>query len=420
MRSLIKWVIFLGILGGGGYFGVTALQAWWKERSKPRFLTAEITRGRVESNVNSTGTIKPVRSVSVGSFVSGPISEIHVDFNSAVKKGDLMARIDPRLFQAALERDKATLATQRADLARVDALLQQARNNEERARKLLAVNRDYLSEVELDQFHFTRLSLEAQRQVAEAAISQGEANLKNSQTNLDYTEIRAPVDGIVIERKVDPGQTMASAFQTPEMFIVAPDMDRQMHVYASVDEADIGQIRTAQERGQVVKFTVDAYPDDVFEGKIYQIRKSSTTVQNVVTYPVVIESGNPEMKLFPGMTANISFLIEAKDDVLRVPTAALRFSPLPAHVRPADRHYLETLTVDTGGKMSATEKAEAMKKRQRRLVWVVDGELLRAVPIVLGLSDSQYVEIKEGDLKDGDKVVTGLDTSIPVTPANRS
>jgi HlyD family secretion protein len=248
--------------------------------------------------------------------------------------------------------------------------------------------------------------------LAQASIKQAEANLKNSEANLGYTDICAPVDGIVIERKVDPGQTVAASFQTPELFTIAPDMEKHMHVYASVDEADIGQIRKAQERGKVVKFTVDAYPGDLFEGKIYQIRKNSTTTQNVVTYPVVIEAPNPDLKLLPGMTANLSFQIDVKEDVLRVPAAALRFLPLPAQVRPEDRHHVEALPAvpANGGKnSSAREKAEQLRKRQHRLVWVQDGQLLRAVPISLGLVEHQFAEILDNALTEDQAVVIGTE-----------
>jgi HlyD family secretion protein len=379
----------------------------------PRFITANVSSGRVESVVNSTGTVKPVKSVTVGAFVSGPIAEIYVDFNSPVKKGDLLAKIDPRLLSAMVDRDRATLATQKAELHRVEALLQQARNNEARAKKLLAVNKDYLSDTEADQYQFNRVTLEAQRELALASITQAEATLKNSQANLDYTDIRAPVDAIVTDRKVDPGQTVAASFQTPELFILAPDMDKHMHVYASVDEADIGLISAARDRGEAVKFTVDAYPGDLFEGKVYQIRMSSTTNQNVVTYPVVIEAPNPNLKLMPGMTTNISFRIEAKENVLRVPAAALRYVPISAHVRPEDKYRIDGLATptDAPSQRSASEKVEMAKSRQRRLIWVQDGELLKAVPVVLGIIENQFAEIIEGDLADGQAVVTGIDTS---------
>ena len=204
-------------------------------------------------------------------------------------------------------------------------------NNEQRAINLRKTNKDYVSDQEMDQLQFNRMALEAQVEVAKANIDVAEAGLENAKTNLDFTKIISPVDGIVIDRKVDPGQTVASSFQTPEMFIIAPDMDKHMYVYASVDEADIGQIRAAQEKDRRVTFTVDAYPEDVFTGKIFQVRKNATTTQNVVTYPVVIEAPNPGMKLMPGMTANISFQIDVRENVTRVPTAALRFVP-PEHL----------------------------------------------------------------------------------------
>jgi HlyD family secretion protein len=416
MRRLLTWFAIIGVLISGIAAASVPAAAWLKEHYTPRYITAQVSRGHVETVVNSTGTIKPVRSVSVGAFTSGPIAEIYVDYNSPVKKDSLMARIDPKLFAAVVDHDRAALDTQKAELKRVEALLQQAKNNEDRARKLMAVNKDYLSDTEMDQYYFGTLTAAAQVNLAKASIAQAVATLKNSEANLGYTEIRSPVDGIVIERKVDPGQTVAASFQTPELFIVAPDMEKHMHVFASVDEADIGLIRAAQERGQAVKFTVDAYPGDLFEGKIYQIRKSSSTTQNVVTYPVVIETPNPQLKLFPGMTANISFEIETKNNVLRLPAAALRFTPLSAQVRPEDRRYLEDSSSDSGKVTpvrSAMEKADQSRKRQQRIVWVQDGELLRAVPIVLGLIENQFAELASGDLSEGQAVVTGIETLPP-------
>jgi HlyD family secretion protein len=415
MRRLFRWLLVLGLIGGVVTAIVAPIVNWWHNNTTQQYLHAKVSRGRVEQVVNSTGTVKPVRSVLVGAFVSGPIDKIYVDFNSVVKKDQILARIDPRLWQASVDRDRAALLTTKADLARIEALLQQAKNNEERARKLRAVNNDYLSDTEMDQYRFTRLSTEAQRDLALASINQAEANLKTSAANLDYCEIRAPVDGIVIERKVDPGQTVAASFQTPELFIVAPDMDKHMHVFASVDEADIGLIRTAQEQNKPVTFTVDAYPEDLFEGRIFQVRKSSSTTQNVVTYPVVIEAENPHLKLMPGMTANISFHLAAREDALRLPAAALRFVPKPAEVHPEDKHYLEGLATqqaESGTRMSAGQKVALAKARSKRIVWINDGKLLRAVPVTLGLTDNQFAEVLEGDLSDGQEVVTGTEDAL--------
>jgi HlyD family secretion protein len=422
MRRLLRWLLVLGVLAGLTVAVSIPTWSWWQQHSRPRYLTAEISRGRVETVVNSTGTIKPVLSVSVGAFTSGPIAEVYVDYNSVVKKGMVIARIDPKLATAALERDLAALKTQQADLKRVEALLNQAKNNEIRAGKLRDINKDYLSENDLDQYHFTHDSFKAQKELGEANITLAEANVKNSNTNLGYTEITSPVDGIVIERKVDPGQTVAASFQTPELFVIAPEMDKHMYVYASVDEADIGLIQEAKETNKVVKFTVDAYPGELFEGHIHQIRKNATTTQNVVTYPVVIEAPNPKLRLMPGMTANLSFEIEAKEDVLRVPAAALRFVPLAFQVRPEDRHYVEAqpaAPAQGAGKSSASDKADQARKRHERIVWVQDGDWLRAVRVTLGQIENPFAELlvldqperdPDGNLAEGQAVVTGTDS----------
>ena len=215
------------------------------------------------------------------------------------------------------------------------------------------------------------MSLEAQLVVAEANVEQGKANLDNSIANLNYTDIRSPEDGIIIDRKIDSGQTVAATFQTPDLFVVAPDMKKKMLVYASVDEADIGHILDAQQTNQPVRFTVDAFPDDLFEGQIYQVRQSATITQNVVTYPVIVESPNPDMKLRPSMTASISFQLREKDKVLRVPNAALRFFPQREQVHPDDRKLLESrdpapgeTDEQTGKARSAEDKAESAPQAQ--------------------------------------------------------
>ena len=340
LKSLLRIALILILVGG------VLAAAWWPlsnylaEKNRPHWRTAKVSRGDIVSYVKSTGTVKPVLSVSIGSFVSGPITELHADFNQIVKKGDLLARIDPRLYQANVDRDQAILASRKADVARVSALLQQATRNEQRAIALRRDDEDFISAKEMDSFHFERLSLAAQLKLAEAAVMQAEGGLETSLANLEYTRIVSPVDGMVIDRLIDEGQTLAAQFTTPELFKVAPEMDRKMHIFASVDEADIGYIIQAQSKRLPVEFTVDAYPDDIFTGEIEQIRKNSTTVENVVTYPVVVAAKNPELKLLPGMTASLSFQIDERDDVLQIPNSALRFYPEIEHVRPEDRDLL--------------------------------------------------------------------------------
>jgi HlyD family secretion protein len=414
VRRFLKWLLILGVLAGGVTAAGAWVKSWWAKRSVPKYLTVTVSRGRVETVVNSTGTVKPVLSVSVGAFTSGPIKEVYVDFNSVVKKDQELALIDPRLAQATVDHDQAALEAQEADLARVKALVDQAKNNEDRAQELFHINKEYLAKTDMDTYKYTLAQYEAQYRLGKASIRQAKATLANSKANLGYTKIVSPVDGIVINREVDPGQTVAASFQTPELFVVAPDMDKHMYVYASVDEADIGQIRAAQETGRAVKFTVDAYPGDLFDGKIHQIRKNSTTTQNVVTYPVVIEAPNPNLKLLPGMTANITFVIEAKDNVLRVPASALRYVPLPLQVRPEDRHYLEAAPVAPAGgdkKARAGDKADQARRRHQRVVWVKDGQLLRAVPVTLGLIENQFAELVGGALTEGQEVVAGTEAA---------
>jgi HlyD family secretion protein len=420
MRRFIRWFLFLAIVGGVVALSIPAL-SWIQEKNKTKYVTAAVSRGRVETVVNSTGTVKPVRTVSVGAFTSGPIAEIYVDFNSEITKQDqVLALIDPKLMQAAVDRDRAAVATQKADMERIKALLDQSKRNEERAVKLAKVNLDYISATEMDNFTYGTKSLVAQLDLAKANVKQAEANLMNSEQNLHYTKILGPkeispekgIKGKVIERKVDPGQTVAASFQTPELFTIALEMDKHMHVYASVDEADIGMIQGAKEKQKIVKFTVDAYPGRLFEGTIHDIRMNSTTTQNVVTYPVIIDAPNKEQKLMPGMTANITFQIEGKDDVLRVPAVALRFTPLAVQVREEDRHYLEAITtsqVVTGAKRSANDKANMAQSRQRRTIWVQDGELLKAVPVTLGLIENQFAEVVAGELTEGQAIVTGVE-----------
>lgn len=418
--------------------------AWWKERNKVTFRTEKTSRGDLTSYVNSTGEIKPIRSVKVGAFVSGPITKLHADFNDRVTADQLLAEIDPKLPAAALESAEAALATREAEVDRVDSQLQQAINDETRANELLKQSRDFISQAELDRLKFARLGFEAQLKVAEAQILQAQAAVEKAQTDLDYTRITAPVDGIIIERKVDEGQTVASGFQTPELFTIAPQMDETMHVYASVDEADIGLIRKAMDADGVVEFSVYAYPDDVFKGRIDQIRFSSTINQNVVTYPVVVAAENPDLKLLPGMTADLSFIIENKEDILRVPNAALRYLPAAQHVHPDDRKILNGDKSDGKSDAKEAEKSEASKdasqeaktdegevagedsdddstdddnrktkQRDRiRHVWYKDGELLRAIGLRTGLSGSRFTEVLEvvdGELGDEQELVVGVE-----------
>lgn len=416
MRFLIKLTVVLVGLGAVGAAAYPPLQAYWKARNKLTYRQAKVTRGDIISVVNSTGTVQPVLRVRVGSSVSGPITQLCVDYNDEVKKGQLLAKIDPRIYEAAVARDEASMATRKAEVTRVEAMLQQAVNDEKRANELRELREDFISETEMDQLKFSRIAMQAQLEVAKATVTQAKAALDNSQFNLGYTNITSPVDGVVIDRKIDEGQTLTAQFQTPELFIVAPDMREKMLVFASVDEADIGQIREAQENQRPVKFRVDAYPDDLFVGTINQIRVNPTTTQNVVTYPVVLEAANPDLKLLPGMTANISFETGKCENALKIPNAALRFYPKSEQVRKEDRKILEGTddsdeeeqTNAANGQPSATETVKTSKKRNRRHVWIVEGDFLKAVEVTVGLNDYRHSELISGDLEEGQELVTGV------------
>ena len=425
-KVMKKWIIRLAVLATvvvAGAAGYQPAVRYWNQRNQPQWRTADVLRGDVIAVVNSTGTIKPVLSVQVGSFVSGPIEEVVGNFNQEVKAGETLARIDPRIYEAERKRATAALANARADVRRIEALLKQASNDEARALNLRAEDQRFISDTEMDQYRFNKQSLEAQREVALASVSQAEAMLENATANVGYTTITAPVDGIIIDRKIDPGQTLAAQFQTPELFVVAPQMREKMHVYASVDEADIGLIRAAKETGQPVHFTVDAYPEDLFQGSIEEIRFSSTELQNVVTYPVIVAAPNPDLKLLPGMTASISFRVAERKDVIKIPNAALRFYPQKQYVRAEDLAILEGTNweQETANEstetttLSAEEKTLARRRRNRRHVWVQDQGKLKAIEVVTGLSDSKFTELVSGELPAGASVITGLETKRPGT-----
>jgi HlyD family secretion protein len=401
-----------------GVAGFLAISSYLHERNKPKFRFQEVEVGSLTQNVNATGTVEPVQRVTVGATASGPIAELFVDFNDHVKKSQLLARIDPRIYQPMVERDEAQMKTREAEVLRAQARLQQAINDERRALELQKVSTDFISATEVDQLKFNRLVQEAELSVAKTAVEQARANLDNSRANLEYTEIRSPVDGIIIDRKVDVGQTIAAQFQTPELFIVAPRMEEEMHIYAAVDEADIGLIRQARDSGQPVRFSVDAYQDRVFEeGKIMQIRLSSTEKQNVITYPVIVASPNTDLMLLPGMTANLSFQITHKDDITKIPNAALRFYPPKREwVHPDDRPILDGIEETNSARSSqttqsqhrsASERAEMARQRDRRHVWVSRDGFLRAIAVVTGISDNRMTELVEGQLQAGDQLVIG-------------
>ena len=345
MKRLILWLIAVVVVAGAGAAGYSRLHASRNGAANGNFRTAPVKRGDITLTVNSNGTVQPVLSVQVGSYASGPIQKVCVDFNDMVKKDQVLAEIDPQVYNAQCRQAKAALDHSVADLQQFKARLNQTERDYKRAKELYTITDipgagrpvKGIADSDFDQAKANYEMAAANVEVAKATVEQNKAALDMAETNLTYTTIRSPVDGIIIDRKVDAGQTVAAQFQTPVLFVVAPDLQKKVYVYASVDEADIGLIRDAQSRDQPVSFTVDAYPKDTFEGKIFQVRLNPTTVQNVVTYTVVVESPNPQIKLLPGMTANLIFQIEIHASVPTIPNAALRFYPRPDQVRQSDR-----------------------------------------------------------------------------------
>ena len=416
MKTLFKWLLLLVLLGGLIAAGSRPAYEFWKKRNQPNWRLADVVQGRIISVVNATGSVKPVRSLTVGSFVSGPIDPLVpiANFNDEVRTGDLLCKIDPRIYDANLKRDEASLAARIADKQRAQALLEQSQRDLDRAVKLREQDKTFISQAEMDKFYYAVKTNQAQVDVAESSVLVARSQVDFSQAQVKYCEIRSPEAGIIIHRKIDPGQMLAAQFQTPELFIIAPNMRERVDIHASVDESEIGLIREAQAKKLPVTFTVDAYPDELFQGTIEEVRMNSTTTSNVVTYPVLIAARNPDLMLLPGLTASISFQVDERVSVIKIPNAALRYFPLVQHVRKEDKPLIEGIEEKANDQeaaertLSAEERSELRRKRNRRHVWVVDGEFLKAVPIETGLSDSHHTELVSGPLKPGDKVVTGI------------
>lgn len=343
------------------------------------YKTEKISRGEIKSIVTATGTVNAVTTVSVGTQVSGTINKLFVDYNSQVKKGQLLAQIDPSTFQSQVDQAMANLSTAKANVEKAAVATFDAQRTFQRNKELFAQN--FIARSDLDTAETNFKSAEAQQKVNQSQVQQAQAALKISETNLQYTRIISPVDGTVISRSVDVGQTVAASFQTPTLFSIAQDLTK-MQIDTNVDEADIGKVNAGQE----VSFTVDAYPDIVFKGKVSVVRNAPITVSNVVTYDVVIQVNNPQLKLKPGMTANVSITIETLPNVLRVPNAALRFKP-----------------VETKGKSESTTGKQDIKGTK---VWLLENGKPSPVKITTGLSDGNYTEVSSGNLKEGQEIIT--------------
>lgn len=404
----LPWIVAAVVVlaGAGGWLLRSRGQA-------PRFVTAAVDRGDVVEVVGATGALEAVTTVQIGSQVSGTIQALGADFNSQVKKGQVIARLDPSLFEARLGQARANLLAARANVERARSGVDDTRLKFERARALGA--QELAPQSDVDSAKAAYDGALAQLRANEAAVSQAEASVHQAEVDLEHTVISTPIDGVVITRNVDVGQTVAASFQAPVLFVIAGDLTR-MRVNASVDEADVGRVR----EGQEVSFHVDAFPEREFHGRVEQVRLNPTTVQNVVSYNAIIAVDNQELLLRPGMTATVSVVVREARGVLRLPASALRFRPEGFEAtagrggqRPgaagAGARAARRGGAQPGGTPAEGQAAGQRPRGRRSQVFVPgpDGRPL-AAPVVVGISDGQKVELVEG-LAEGAQVITGAE-----------
>ncbi len=401
-RWVVGGAVLIVALGAGGYL-------YWNGEQKPpaKYKTAKVERGTVTQTVSATGTINPVITVQVGSQVSGIIKALYADFNSVVKAGQVVAQLDPAPFRTVVTQMEASLQNAGGNVARARADLALQKLNFDRAKALFQQQLNAQQDVDNARAAFE--TSQANLQIAEAQVKQAQAQLDTAKVNLEYTTIHSPVHGIVISRNVDVGQTVAASFQAPVLFTVAKDLTK-MQVDTNVSESDIGGITD----GKPATFVVDAYPNQVFKGTILQVRNAPITVQNVVTYNVVIGVDNTDLRLRPGMTANAAIIVARQDDVLRVPNQALRFKPALAKggERSGGPPGVSAGKRDGAGKGGAPEGGgrEGGEGRSKPQVWLRGPQGEPApVEVKAGITDGTFSELVEGALKEGDEVIIGID-----------
>jgi HlyD family secretion protein len=377
-----KWLRRLGVILG--VLALVAAGVVWRIKTAPKptpkYVTAVVTRGDVTESIQSTGQVQPLLQVQVGAQVSGRVTKVHVDFNSNVKRGDVLAEIDTTLFDAAIDQNSGALYAAQASVAHAEAALVQTRQNLERARALVA--QGIGSQANLEAAQGTYDGALADLAAAKANVAANRAGLKTARSNLSYTHIFSPIDGVVINRAIDPGQTVAASFQAPVLFVIAQDL-RKMRVLADIDEADVGKLREQMS----AEVRVDAFPGEKFSGLVSQVRFSPNSVSGVVTYSAVIEVDNPEIKLRPGMTATVTIRTAEAKDVVRVPNAALRFKPAPP--------------VDKDGKKIPQDPLPALAAHRGRIYVVVDEH-----------PGKEKAEMREVDVGITDGVNTVLQTDL--------
>jgi RND family efflux transporter MFP subunit len=375
--------------------------------------TATVARGPLVITVNATGTLEPEETVDVGAQVTGVIKNLGldprgradpryqgkpIDFGSPVEKGSLLAQIDDTLYAVAVEQARAGCMRAEAELAQVKAQVALAAAQWQRAREQFKSKSIVAADFEVARLQYNMI--QTSLGVAEASVAQSKAALKLAEINLDLTHIRSPIEGTIIACRCDAGQTVAAGVEAPGLFLIATDL-RKLQVWASVNEADIAQIRA----GQPVRFTADAYPREVFQGKVAQVRLNAAMVQNVVTYTVLVAIDNAKEKLLPYMTANVKFEVERRQDALLVPNAALHWRPQPQWIVPDVREKTSSAAQKSGGRED--RRGEKTPQPQRGLLWVREGNFVRPIAVQIGLSDGAMTEIVAGDVKEGMEIIVG-------------
>jgi HlyD family secretion protein len=397
-RRIIAGLAALVAVGGGL---LTWRLLWKRDSGEVEYQTAQAERGSLSSQVTASGTLSPLVTVQVGSQVSGRILELKADFNDRVEKGQIIARIDPQLFQTEVAKARANLNSARAQVTRAEAELAQANRNHDRASGLS--EQQVIAQADVDASLAALQTAQASVAAARAMLSQAKAAVDQADTNLQLTTIVSPISGIVISRNVDVGQTVAASLQAPTLFTIAEDLAK-MEVHTSVAESDVGRLS----ENMAVEFTVDAYPGDRFKATVKEVRYSPQTVQNVVTYDAVVSVDNSDLKLRPGMTADVTFLVERRDGVVLVPNTALRFRPPEKVLDAIGWKPPEERGPGVGAGGGVRKRGGGDRGRSKRLVWKlgVDG-VPAAAPIEIGISDGKMTEVVSG-LAAGETVIVGV------------
>ena len=386
-----------------------------KSTDASKYETVPVTRGVLTSRVTASGTVSAIVTVTVGAQVSGRIEKLFVDYNSKVKKGQLLAQIDPLLFQAALDSQVADVVAAKAQIE--SAVATAALDEANYKRDIELFKQKLLDQADFDTARFTLDVAKAAITNARGNLLTQEAQVRTARANLYYTKIISPIDGVVVSRSVDTGQTVVSSYQAPALFVIAQDLQK-MQVDTNVAEADIGRIQV----GQKASFTVDAYPGEHFKGRIRQMRVSPQTVQNVVTYDVVIDVDNPDLKLLPGMTANAEFVTSRREDVLKVSNAAFRFRPPADLLPPVEQRHRRGDGSHSEGKTAEGKAGEGKtgevrlgpdkdaRPPDRKNLWVLREGQPKMIPVQVGVTDGHETEIVSGDVQESDVVISAVNS----------